>query len=290
MDSENRTLERLLKEATAFLQKNEILNPRLDAEILLAHCLGVNRIKLYTSSYEKVDDWLVKKYFSLIERRLKKEPIAYILGEKEFMELNFKVSPKVLIPRPETEILVENALAFLDSFTPKEKFLAVDVGTGSGAIALSLAFLNPKVLVYALDISEDALKIAKENMISHGLLERVILSQSDLLASLPLKLKGKIDLITANLPYIPSKDIDFLMNDVKNYEPSLALDGGEDGLELYKKFLPSAFFYLRAGGVLFMEIGLNQKEALVILMQDNFEVGVLKDLAGYERIVWGIKK
>ncbi len=288
MTQKDKTIGRLLANATAFLRQKNIPNPRLDAEVLLGHCLDCSRVHLYASSHMGVAMPRVKQYQALLERRGKGEPIAYLLESKEFMGLKFFVSPAVLIPRPETESLVEIALDFVQK-EPNPPGCLVDVGTGSGAIAITLACSWPQAQVYGLDISSKALAVARKNAAIHGVLPQVSLLPSDLLAALPLEIQGKVDVIIANLPYIPSPEIAGLMADVKNYEPLLALDGGKDGLALYRQLVPQAWRYLRPGGLLLMEIASGQAQTLAQLMKTEWKIDILLDLAGRERIVWGKK-
>ncbi len=276
------SIERLLFSASAFLQSNKIDNPRLEAEVLLAGLLGCDRVWLYAHSEDEIE--LGNACQKLLERRIKGEPTAYLLGKKEFMGLELEVSPAVLIPRPETELLVEKALAFAAG---KNTLRSVDVGTGSGAIALSLAFYAPQMQIWGLDISSAALEIAAKNRKKLGLQDRVKLQKNDLLTNWPETCS--LDLIIANLPYIPSEQIAGLMRDVRDFEPLLALDGGIDGLQLYYRLLEQAEKYLRPGGLLLLEIMNGQGKLLQQKIGQNWTTGVELDWAEQERIFWGIK-
>ncbi|WP_066634054.1 peptide chain release factor N(5)-glutamine methyltransferase [Desulfolucanica intricata] len=280
-----------LARAGAFLTASCTGLPALDAEVLMMHLLGTDRTGLYLNFDQLLTDEQVEKYRNLIERRSQGEPVAYLTGHKEFMGLDFTVSPAVLVPRPETELLVEKALKLLPE-QPGKTLIAVDVGTGSGAIAVSLAKLNAHLEVYAVDYSTEALSVARQNAVSHGVDGRIHYYHGDLLTPLiGLELNGRVDLIAANLPYIPSSDMPGLPVDVRLYEPHLALDGGRDGLDLYRRLLPVAGEFLRTGGHLLMEIGPGQGD---VLSRELAGLGwggieVLPDYTGRERLVVAMK-
>lgn len=280
--------ERLFQ-ATKYLRDRGSPAPRLDAEVLLAHVLGKDRVYLYREAGLVLDTDSEQRYHVLLERRAKGEPVAYLTGHKEFMGLDFTVGPHVLIPRPETELLVEKALATLDGWSGRRS--VVDVGTGSGAIAVSLAKLAPAgTLVQATDISPQALAIARANALHHG--TKVIFHCGDLLAPLQgLLAPGSVTVITANLPYIPRGAMTILPRDVRDYEPASALDGGPDGLEVYRRLIPQAKTWLSTGGRLFIEISPEQAEqALALLPPPRWQASVYRDLAGKARLICGIKE
>ncbi len=275
-----------LNYASKYLKSNCPGAGRIDAELLLAHCLNCERTALYRNSLEELTPEEAGKYRLVLDRRAKGEPVAYITGRKEFMGLDFQVKPGVLIPRPETELLVEKAL---ELFRPKINApplpVMIDVGTGSGAIAVSLAVYSKWEKVYAVDVSPAALEIARQNAVNHGVGEKIEFIQGDLLHPL-LAIPGlKADLITANLPYIPSGEIPELMRDVRDYEPLTALDGGEDGLDYYRRLIPQAYKLLPIGGFLMMEIAPGQGSILKGLMENRWKVEITPDLAGRERLV-----
>lgn len=278
----------VLSEAANFLKQSGIESPRLDAEVLLAHCLGVDRVGLYVNSHSEIEAGVRQAYWELVRRRGKGEPVAYLTGAKEFMGLEFLVTPAVLIPRPETELLVERAMSIL-KVSPGEgvekKQAVVDTGTGSGAIAVSIARNLPEVEVFAVDVSGAALEVARLNARRHGVAGRITFLRGDLLLPLPEYLSGKIDLITANLPYIPCGEIEGLMPDVGLFEPRLALDGGEDGLEPYRRLIPMAEKILAPGGSLLMEIGPGQGQKLASMLEQQWRCEIVFDLAGRERLV-----
>lgn len=262
----------------------------IDAQVLLSKVTGLDRTGLLLKEEVTLTDEQQQQYKNLLDRRAWGEPVAYLTGSKEFMGLDFVVSPAVLIPRPDTELMVETALAFLQS-QGEGACLAADVGTGSGAIAVSLANYLPGLQIYAIDLSPDALAIAGQNARLHQVDQRVTLLQGNLLQPISPELSGRLNVITANLPYIPSGEIAGLMSDVKDYEPHLALDGGCDGLDLYRLLLPQAYNLLKPGGLLLMEIGPGQGEAAKrMLPEERWQAEVKLDLACRERLVVAQKK
>lgn len=268
-----------------FLNLHNIQSANLDAQVLLSKVTGMDRTGLLLQGDRALTAEQQQQYRSLLDRRAWGEPVAYLTGCKEFMGLDFIVTPAVLIPRPDTELMVETALEYLKK-SDKGNPLAVDVGTGSGAIAVSLAYLVPGLQVWAIDLSNEALEIAKQNARLHRVEDRIHFRQGNLLKPMPLEMKGRISVMTANLPYIPSGDIPGLMSDVKDFEPHLALDGGIDGLDLYRLLIPMAYSFLQPGGLLLMEIGPGQGEpAGKILPPDLWQTEIKLDLAGRERLV-----
>lgn len=276
------TIKAALRRAREQLKEQGIETPALDAEVLLSHVAGLDRTGLYREWERPLSVKEETQFFALTGRRLSGEPVAYLTGSKEFMGLDFMVNPSVLIPRPETELLVETALKLLPP-SPT----VIDVGTGSGAIAVSLAYLIPDAIVYATDRSPEALDVARFNAAGHGVGDRVSFSRGDLLKPLAGCVPaGGVDLIAANLPYIAKDDLPGLPWEVRLFEPSIALDGGADGLELYRCLIPAAVGFLKRGGYILMEIGCNQgREAANLLKLPAWEADVLKDLAGLDRLV-----
>lgn len=279
------SIRETLAAATGSLRKAGIEGPRLDAEVLLAFVLQATRTSLYINMDKIISGSDRARYNSYVERRLTGEPVAYITGEREFMSLVFRVDRNVLIPRPETEVLVEEALAI-------KPLRIIDVGTGSGAIAVSLAYYLPESLVTATDLSPDALRIAAANAQSNGVGDKITFLQGDLLEPLDYpECYGKFNLITANLPYIPSSEVENLSVDVRQFEPLTALDGGADGLHYYRRLGPGAYRLLKSNGTLLLEIGYDQyavvKDFLTGLGYAN--IMVIKDLAGLDRIVKATK-
>jgi release factor glutamine methyltransferase len=277
-------LNEVLNKAALILKQRGTETPRLDAEVLLAHCLGTGRAGIYARSHLEPETAILDKYLSLVERRGGGEPVAYLTGIKEFMGLEFNVTPAVLIPRPETELLVETALGIIKKAGAARPLL-VDVGTGSGAIAVSIAAAFTGSRVMAVEISPEALEVARDNAAKHGVADRVEFFCGDLLAPLPEHVAGKVDALAANLPYIPTGHMGGLMPDVAEFEPGLALDGGEDGLRYYRRLIPMAEIALRPGGALLMETFPGQAEVLARLPGECWKTEILRDLAGRERLV-----
>ena len=259
--------------------------PDLDAQTLLAHTLGVSRATLLAYPERKLASEQATTFANLVERRLAREPVAYLVGHREFMGLDFAVDRRALIPRPETELLVEAALADLRARLGNHAQTAsvADVGTGSGAIALSLARLEPQAApIYALDISTDALDLARENARWLGVTERITFLQSNLLDALP----QPVDMLLANLPYVARHDQGELAIDVRRYEPELALYGDEDGLALLRRFFAQAPKYVNLEATIGVEFGYNQRNAVEALARSAFPNGRIRigaDYAGWDR-------
>ena len=229
---------------------------RRDAEVLLLHASGRSRTDLLAHGEDEFSLAESLRYKSLLDRRTKGEPIQYITGETEFYGLPFRVTPDVLIPRPETEHLVETVVALARSFAAPR---IVDIGAGSGAISVALAHHLPKARITTTDLSEAALAIARENVRSNGVADRICFLQGDLLAPLAGE---KFDIIVSNPPYVPARDRDSLSVEVREYEPLLALFAGEDGLDIYRRLIPAAFVALISGGFIALEIGYGQADAV----------------------------
>ncbi len=281
-------ISEILQESTDALDGAGIDTPALDAELLLCHCLGLSRTDLYLNANDAVSSRLFDQFHSLLNRRVQREPLAYILGVQEFWSIDFVVTPNVLIPRPETEQLLETVIAF-DSAKQLGDGLIVDLCCGSGAIAVVLAKeLQRKVL--AIDISFEALLVAKNNCEKHGVSHLVSLVQSDLLSTLPPL--SNIACVVSNPPYVSRQEMkDGMQPEVLMYEPHLALDGGENGLEIIRRIRQQLYSRLAAGGHLFMETGTEQAQALYQMFtrknaeQHSFsDVSVQKDYAGHDRI------
>ena len=288
------TINELLKKGIDLLGKGDFLNPLLDAQLLLCHVLNVDKIYIYTQGKEEVSQEAVDKFLKLINLRKQRYPLQYILGSQEFMGLDFYVGEGVLIPRPDTEILVESIIDIVkeDPFHNYKKINIVDIGTGSGAITLSLAHYIKNSFVYSIDISPRALDIAKNNAKRLNLEEKVCFLEGNLFSPIAfLNLDNKIDIIVSNPPYIPSEEIDRLQREVSTYEPRLALDGGIDGLDYYRQITKEATRYLSKNGILAFEIGHNQGEEVkeLLIKQGFSNVKIIKDLPGKDRVVVGIK-
>jgi len=268
----------------------EYLNPTLDSVLLLSYLLNVDKIYIYTHGREEVSSEIVDKFFSFVEKRREGYPMNYILKEKEFMGLKFYIEEGVLIPRPDTEILVEYILNMIEEKFGSSPLNIVDIGAGSGCISLSLAWYIKNAFVYSIDIDDKALKVTGENIKRLGLSSKVKLLKSDLFEGIKsLQLEGKIDIIVSNPPYIPPKVIETLQPEVKDYEPRGALDGGEDGLCYYRRIIPDSKVYLKNNGIVAFEIGFDQGEDVrnIFLREGFSKVDILKDLQGLDRVIVG---
>lgn len=295
---------KLIQWTADYFQKKEVPNPRLDAEILLAHALKCTRVDLYTQHEKKVGEKDLAKFKALVERRAKREPLQYIIGETEFYGLKIQVTPDVLIPRPETELLVEEALKTSPP-TPllsKERGAAerrsgevsiLDIGTGSACIAIALAKNLPEAAIVATEYSKEALETARENIGHHGLKDRIRLILSDIAPWKQFEAEGRqFDLIVSNPPYIPTDEFPTLQPEVRDFEPRKALDGGPEGLSIIRKILREAPDFIKSNGLLLMEIGENQAEILrrEWTTYPSFKpLPFQKDYSGIERILRGQK-
>ncbi|RRR75494.1 MAG: peptide chain release factor N(5)-glutamine methyltransferase [Candidatus Viridilinea halotolerans] len=270
----------LLSAATATLAATST-TPRLDAELLLAHVLAWPRAHLLAERNHQPSAAQQAQFAAAVARRADLEPIAYIVGTKEFYGLTLEVTPATLVPRPETELLVALALEQAHQTQPTAERLRIgDIGTGTGAIALALAHHLPHALVYACDICSEALAVAERNVARHGLAERIQLRQGDLFAAL----SERVDMLVSNPPYTILAEVEA---NVYRHEPHLALDGGTDGAVCYRRMIPLLHQYLRPGGVALFEIGAWQGPMLAQLVQTHYpqaQVRIERDLAGHERV------
>ena len=286
------TRREALRQATGFLRASELDNPRLDAEVLLRYLLGISRTELYRDLDEALPALVLSRYRELLSRRAAGEPLQYLTGQREFMGLEFLVSPAVLIPRPETEIVVERAVELAQkelSPAQVQSLTIVDLGTGSGAIAVSLAKFLPRARVYGVDISGAALAVAWENARRHGVAGRVTLCCGNFLAPLAaLDLFARVDLLVSNPPYIPREELDNLPREVREFEPRRALDGGRDGLDYYRRLAAGAPAFLRPGGWMVLEVGQGQAAAVQEILGKTGSFSsfrIVPDLAGIPRVV-----
>ena len=247
-------LENKIKYASKILKNNNIASHQLDAEIILSNILGVTREFLITNNNINISKNIVSKYNLAIERRIKKEPIAYIIGKKEFWSENFIVNRSTLVPRPETELLIYKVINFFKN----KRINILDIGTGSGCLLLSVLKELSLARGIGIDISSKAIKIAEINSRNLNLINKAKFRVCDLNKFYT----GKYDLIISNPPYIPSKDIKNLTKDIINYEPKSALDGGIDGLDLIKKVIYKSTYLLKNNGLLTLEIGFNQYKSV----------------------------
>ena len=280
------TLRQALTLATQQLATSEHLraNAHRDAELLLLHTLQIPRTTLLAYPNRDLSPADEALYESQINRRLKNEPIQYITGQQEFYGLAFKVTPAVLIPRPETEHLVE---AVLHRLPQNQPLRIVDIGTGSGAIAIALAVHLPQAHITALDLSPEALKIAQANAETHTVANRITFLQSDLLAAVANE--APYDAIVSNPPYIPQTDSPTLHPEVRDHEPHTALFAGTEGLDIYRRLIPQAHALLKPNGFLALEIGHGQREALAVLLHDWHNVNFVDDLQHIPRVALAIR-
>ena len=265
------------------IDQKGILDSMLEAEVLLRHVLEVDRARLFACLFDQLSREHTERLNLLVDRRLDREPLAYIIGHREFYGLDICVNPSVLIPRQETELLVEKALDFVGRRKCRSPIVIADVCTGSGAIAVALAHTIPDAVVYATDLSDEALNVADINRRKHHVEDRVHLRQGDLLEALPCP----VDLIVANPPYISSDAIEHLAPEVRR-EPVHALDGGPDGLVLTGRLIREAGAYLNPGGAMFIEISPEQCGSARDMLTQRFSDGttsVYRDLLGLPRVV-----
>jgi release factor glutamine methyltransferase len=270
-----RTLLEALQRATAYLERKGIASPRLEAEVLLAHVLATTRLALYTGFDAPIGAPDMARYRDLLFRRATGTPTAYLVGEKEFWSIPLRVDPRVLIPRPDTEILVEEAAR-------RGGRRILEIGTGSGAIAIAIAREIREAAIVATDLSEEALQVARENVARHGLEARIELRQGDLFDPVAGE---TFDLVVSNPPYVRHLDIPRLQPEIAYHEPRVALDGGEDGLAVLRRLTAGAPAHLVPGGSLVCEFGAGLAGAVVALGEAAgfSEIAVLRDLAGNER-------
>jgi release factor glutamine methyltransferase len=279
--SQTWTIRSVLQWTQSYFKEKTLDTPRLDAELLIGDALKVDRVRLYMDLDRPLTDAELADIRERVRRRGKHEPVAYITGKRGFWKLDLAVDARVLIPRPDTERLVELAVEVLQG---REAPRVVDVGTGSGAIALSIAQERPDAAVLAIDVSPDALAAAEANAVTAGL-TNVTFARGDVLG--PAQ-NFRPDVILSNPPYIPSRECETLMPDVRQFEPRLALDGGADGLVIIRKLVTQAGALLPVGGALLFEIGHDQGEAAAALVQADgrfAEVAVVKDYGGKDRVV-----
>jgi release factor glutamine methyltransferase len=292
--AETWTVRRILEWTTAFFTRKEVDAPRLSAELLLAHVLGTPRIKLYTDYLRPLSDAELTPFRELVRRASEQEPIAYLTGRAHFFSLEFEVRRDVLIPRPDTETLVENVLQTARLQTGLEAPRVLDLCTGSGCIACAIAANLKGSNVIAIDISEAAVAVARRNVERLKLSDRVTVEQGDLFAPLSQMVDARpFDLIVANPPYIPSAEVPRLDPSVRNYEPLKALDGGPDGLALHRRILTGAPERLLPGGRIYLEIQFDHGPEARELLEANDafeEVRVLKDYGGHDRVVTAKKR
>lgn len=283
--AESWTIRKVLDWTRGHFEKHDVDAPRLTAELLLAHLLKVERVKLYMDLERPLSKDELAAYRALIQRRLTGEPTQYLVGAKEFYGRRFEVDARVLIPRSETELLVEAVLRAVPKDAPAR---VLDLCTGSGCIAISIAAERPQASVWATDLMPGALEVAKGNATRLGVDGRVSFFPGDLFAAIPAD--AKFDLIVSNPPYVKRGDLPGLQKEVQK-EPREALDGGEDGLDLIRRIAEDALPRLKAGGLLALEIGDEQGAALkeLLVRAGYHDVRIEKDLARHDRLAFGSK-
>ncbi|MEA2711281.1 MAG: release factor glutamine methyltransferase [Phycisphaerales bacterium] len=288
------TVRRLLEWTSGFFARKDVDSPRLAAELLLAHVLGVPRLKLYTDYERPLAEKELTTYRALVQRAGEHEPIAYLTGRAHFFNLEFHVTPAVLIPRPDTETLVENVLQLSRNTAGFESPRVLDLCTGSGCIAAAIAQHLKSATVIATDLSADAVAVARANIERLGLSDRVTVEQGDLfepIAKLPDP--QPFNLIVANPPYIPTGEIEKLDRNVRDYEPVAALDGGMDGLVIHRRIFEGAVERLLPGGRIYVEIQFDQGQTVREIAESHAEfedVRLLKDHAGHQRVLTALRK
>jgi len=290
-EAEAWTVGRLLQWTVDYLKRHQSDAPRLDAEVLLAHALGCQRIQLYTTFDETPPEPARTAFRELVRRRAEGEPVAYLVGKREFYSLSFRVTPDVLIPRPETEMLVLTLLDLVKQEYAGREVRICDVGTGSGIIAVCAAKYLPQARVTAVDISPAALDVARANAADHGLADRIEFCQSDLLAALPAGVQ--FDFVVSNPPYVAAGEMEKLARDVRTFEPRTALVAGPQGTEVIARLIPAATERLSTGGYLLVEISPFIHDRVLDLLRSESQLEVaptIKDLARHARVVQARKK
>lgn len=282
----NNSVKSVLEFGKNFLKENKIETYSIDASVLLMYTINFTKTELYTKNNYEIDNKKVEEYKKLLYRRSKKEPVQYIVGKCEFMSLEFNVNKYTLIPRADTEILVENAINIIKDNNYKN---ILDIGTGSGAISVSIAYYCKNCIIDAVDISKKALETAKLNSLKNKVSEKINFIESNLFANIENK---KYDCIISNPPYIKKDDINTLDDQVKLFEPITALDGGISGLDFYSKIAEQSLKHLNFTGSILFEIGFDQgNDVMKILNKNGFsEIKIIKDLAGFDRVVLGVYK
>ena len=279
-DPEARCVKDLLQWAARKLRKHKFETPRLDVEVLLAHAMKKDRLQLYLALEDAVDKDSELYYRSMISERLAYRPVSYLIGNKEFMSLDFIVNENVLIPRPETETLVETVWRLEQTGSR-----VLELGTGSGAIAVSLARCNFDWHIVATDLSMKAILVARENARFHDVIDRISFLQGDLFSA--FSRHSEFDWVVSNPPYIPTRDLAELPPGIRQYEPILALDGGPDGLSVIRRIIAEAYTVLKPGGQLAIEIGYGQSDEVQNLAYETgkySDFSIVRDYSGIPRV------
>lgn len=283
-------INHLLQRGIDLIKGREYSNPILEATLVLKSLLNVDKVYIHTHGKDRVDQEVVDRFLEIMEKRSKGYPIQYLLNKWEFMGLDFYIEEGALIPRADTETLVEYVLQFIDVHFKDEAINFLDLGVGSGSICLSVAYYKRHIQVYGVDKYEVPLKVTRKNKERFNL-DNVHLYKGDLFSGIEnLNMENKFHIIASNPPYISKEEMKELQEEVKNHEPTSALDGGEDGLDFYRRITPDSKKYLKKNGLLIFEIGYNQgREVEKIMIDAGFKnVKILKDLQGLDRVVRGI--
>jgi release factor glutamine methyltransferase len=281
-------LSGILMQGVRRLRGAGIDSARLDAELLLGSALGMSRKELIVAAARNLSLAESDRYEDLLKRRLNREPLAYITGQQEFWSLDFIISSDVLVPRPETELLVEIALKELANLADTKVPRILELGTGSGAIAVALATESPQAQIVATEISPAALAIARRNACRNGVSKAIRFLQGDLFPALGKELENDFDLVVSNPPYIPRGEISNLEAEVSRWEPRAALDGGVDGLDFYRRIAEEAPDYLRQGGAVAVEIGATMGSLVLALFRNSaayLDTQVHQDYSGRDRVI-----
>jgi len=280
------TIVEALQKAAESLSAHNVPDARLDAELLLRHVLGKDRAWLFVHMQDRLDDQAQRSYERIIDRRKLREPLQYITGSQEFWGVPLTVTPDVLIPRPETEFVVEAALKAVSGITTP---VIVDLCTGSGCIAISLAKELPKARIFATDRSDRAVHVAQENARQNDVADRIRFLEGDLFEPVEeMDIRGRIDVIVTNPPYVRSGDLTTLQPEVRDFEPEMALVAGPEGTEVAERIIHQAPGYLKLGAPLIMEMGIGQTAALRKILESTHKFGsieIVRDLAGIERVI-----
>lgn len=278
-----KNLMEILKSATEHLEQQKVESPRLICELLASRLLNCKRLELYTMHETVLDEKRLSAMRRGIQRAGAGEPVQYIIGQTEFMGHTFKTDKRALIPRPETEILVTEALNCSDIWS-RERSLIADIGTGTGCIPISIAIERPDAVYLAIDISNDAIELAKENASAAGVGDKIGFTTEEISDTVDPE---SVDMITANLPYIPTSEYEELPGNVLNHEPRTALDGGPDGLRIIDTTIQDAAIALKEGGVILLEIAMDQGQRVSKMLTDSgfTNIKVIKDLNDRDRVV-----
>lgn len=282
------TIKQVITEGMKILQ-GKIESALLETQVILAYLIKKDRVYLISHNDEVISSETYHKFIACISKRAEGIPLQYITGKQEFMSLDFYVDSSVLIPRPETEILVEEALKYIKNVSKNGNVHILDIGTGSGCISISILHKFREASVTAVDISKDALLVAGKNAGEHGVSEKIHFIESNIFQGLNTQ---KFDVIVSNPPYVRTKTIQSLQREVKDYEPMYALDGGEDGLDCIRKIIHGADGYLKTGGFLALEIGHDQADEVISLIAERQkfkDIRTVKDYSGIDRIVTAVR-